>query len=253
MRFLCLYDFSEHASIALQTAVFLAGKIRGSDLTLFHVCDEAHFEERKNALKETVGNISAAVRATYFLDSGDFFERFESYVKLYPPDLLIFCTRGVHGWRQQLFGPNSVHLCSLCPSPALILNTHPFESDEGVIVWNANYELPADETLSRNIMTLFSRAGRFRWLIHAVDDNNEAPENALRLEKQLLSYGADVRIQLEPKSLPSLGLAGDIIRFAAERDARMIVCGIKEASLPTWRSDAERLINNEAGLPVLLY
>jgi nucleotide-binding universal stress UspA family protein len=252
MRFLCLYDFSEHASVALQTASFLASKVKGSELIVFHVCDEHQFEAHRKALKNITEGLVPDTRASYFLDSGDFFERLEAYVRLNPPDLLIFCTRGVHGWRQHVFGPNSIRLCELCPSPVIILNSGPFEADEGAIVWNANYAPPVPETV-HFLNEIFSQTGRFRWLVHVVDDEQEAIENARLVETLLTSEGAAASLHVEAKSLPSLGLGGDIIRFSSERDARLIVCGFKNASLPTWRSDAERLINNEAGIAVLIY
>lgn len=252
MRFLCLYDFSQHASIALQSASFLAAKVKESNLEIFHACEEDQFEVRRKALKEIADHLSSQIKTSYFLDSGDFFERFEAYVRFNPPDLLVFCTRGVHGWRQQLFGPNSIRLCELCPSPVLILNSKPFEAEDGLLMWNANYAPPSVETV-QFLSRLFAQVGRFRWLIHVVGDEQEAVENARLTETFLRQEGVQASVHAEAKSLPSLGLGGDIIRFSEERDACLIVCGFKHASLPTWRSDAERLINNEAGIPVLIY
>lgn len=219
---------------------------------IFHVCDENQFEAHRKALKDITVGLTPDIRASYFLDSGEFFERLEAYLRFNPPDLLIFCTRGVHGWRQHVFGPNSIRLCELCPSPVFILNTGPFEADEGSLVWNANYVPPMPETV-RILNEIFSQTGHFKWLIHVIDDEQEALQNARLIETLLTSEGAAASLLAEVKSLPSLGLGGDIIRFSSERDARLIVCGFKNASLPTWRSDAERLINNEAGIPVLIY
>lgn len=251
MRLVCLYDFSSTADLALESAAFLvhAGK---HELVLYHVCEEEELNEKKSALKQRADGLKPGVHATYYLDTGDFLEAFAEYLRRWPPDMLVFCTRGLHGWKQHLLGAQSVHLCEMCPAPALVLNHRALQKSSGEIICNVNYDgnITAIEPLLRDVLI---PAGFYRCVVHAVDDGGEGLSNLRQAEEILKQMPLEVAVHLEPKTVSSLGLAGDIIRFAARRPADLLLCRIKQGQLPTRHSDWERLLNNEEGLPVLVF
>jgi len=250
---MCLFDFSEQSYLALQSCISLVNSSNDMEILLYHVCEENALQERIEKLRNVINQYSKRDKINFHIDTGEFFEAFEKYVQFSPPDFLVFCTHGAQGIRQLFFGANSVRVCEVCPSPALILSKKPLNPQSERIVWNFNYQ-----GFSESLFQLFTRfiikSYPATIFIHEVDGGNILNNQFLPItESQFIEKGFQLKKIKEEKSEPTLGIAPDILKFAESRDADLLVVGIKKSQHPMARSDAERIINNKTGIPVIFY
>ena len=259
-KLLVPFDFTLPADNALQMASILAMK-GNMKIVLLHVEGNKSNGEASSRLREISGRISAEhqVECSFKVRQGNILSEIakeagaeDSY------RFVIIGTHGFKGVREKFFGLDMLHLVKNLTVPVIVLQEHTKIPEGGIrrIVFPAG----AHRTFARNIEATiyFSKIFGAEVLLYSIEKSEQDWSEALKnnIELAMQSFEAQqvpYKHITEGQVVFSTGYAKQIVKYAREAEAHLIAV----MALPSQEhfyiadSDKERLLTNEAGIPVL--
>jgi nucleotide-binding universal stress UspA family protein len=253
---LVLDDFTEAAEKALATAGRWRSQLEAMMASL-HVSDnEKDHEQHRNMLRDRAEPHSPDHPVKPIVGAGNLFNAIrEGYLREHPM-LLVFCTHGVKGLRQLLFGANSTRVVddTTCPTLVIQEKTPDTIPQRWLVSANTTWD---DLTLNR-LATLAGPLGASCTLLRISVDRSEitaAEEAELARWAQSLNHsGANCNAESAGRDGFGAGLAHQIYEEAVNNGYDLIVMsrsGYPLLGKASYDADRESLINNPTGIPVL--
>jgi nucleotide-binding universal stress UspA family protein len=253
---LVLDDFTEASDKALATAGRWRGQLDALMASL-HVSDsEKDIEQHLSMLRERAEPHSPGHPVKPIVGAGNLFNAIrEGYLREHPL-LLVFCTHGVKGLRQLLFGANSNRVVddTTCPTLVIQEKTPDTIPQRWLVCANTSWD---DLTLNR-LAALASPLGASCTLLRIsmdMSDISPAEESELARWAQSLNHsGANSKAESATREGFGAGLAHQIYDEAVNNGYDLIVMsrsGYPILGQAAYDADRESLINNPAGIPIL--
>lgn len=253
---LCATDLTMASDQAVKAAHAIAEHL-DARVTLLHVMDRKEQREQALAMMEQqVSGARAGARTTYKLLDGNFMKSIAEESGQ-GHSLLVLCTHGVRGLRQNLFGADILKVVRHAATPSLVVQE----------------STPIDKLLQRIILPVAGHADIDRLLdavvalakAYAADvhvyqlmrpgesPSDELLANKVKMLDRLKTEGVRHQEVNEPSTSFSVGFAEPTIRYAVGVDAGAIAIMSHASDEYRYIADAEkeRLLANDAGIAVL--
>lgn len=253
---LVLDDFTEASDKALATAGRWMAPLNAG-LASLHVCDnEKDHEQHRNTLRERAEAHSPEHPVKTIIGAGNLFNAIrEGYLREHPL-LMVFCTHGVKGLRQLLFGANSTRVVDDTTCPTLVIQEK--SPDTAPRRWLVCANTSWDDLTLNRLASLASPLEATCTLLRiSVDlsDISASEESELSRWVQSLSHsGAQSQAESAAREGFGAGLSHQIYDEAVNNGYDLIVMsrsGYPLLGKAAYDADRESLINNPAGIPIL--
>lgn len=256
---LCPVDMTELADTALAHAVRLA-KASGASVTLLHVRDR---QERKgpvgdqvraemDALVQRVGG-GPAVRTVY--RDGNFLKEIAVEAGA-GHAMMVAGTHGPRGLRQNILGADILKLVRHVPVPSWVMqHESPARKVERIVMPVSGHEDISG--LLQAVQWLAKLDGAEVHVYQMARPNERSSEQLLANKERILGHlgreGVPAVDVVEPSTVYSIGFAEQTIRYAQRIDAHGLAFIASASADYRFIADAEkeRMLVNEAGIPVL--
>ncbi|HEY0978985.1 MAG TPA: universal stress protein [Flavobacteriales bacterium] len=261
MNILCPTDFTPAADIALARATHLAAK-GGASITLLHVLDRGEVKngglaEASARMDQSAQEAMRAVKVHEIFREGDTMKQIAAETSNGTYNIMVAGTHGVRGIRQSLLGADMLKLVRHVGIPSLVVqaNTPPHATIQRIVMPVAGHD---DIGGLLDDVCYLAGLDDAEVLIYQLDRPGEAPsdrllENKRRMLARLTAKGIRHREVHEPSTVYSAGFAAATIAFAKKENADLIAIMAQASAEYSYIADAdkERLLANDAGIPVL--
>jgi len=253
---LVLDDFTEASNRALATAGHWLTPL-DAQLAVIHVSDDEQAREQiGQKLRERAATHVPDHPAKALVGSGNLFHAIrEGYLREHP-SLLVFCTHGVHGLRQLLFGANSTHVVDETKCPTLVIQeTSPAQLPvRWLVCGNSKWDDISLHQLAKLSQALKATCTLQRISLDGAELTAAEVTELHRWEDSLRQNGAECRSETSLREGFGAGLAHQIYNEAVNTGSDLIVMsrnGYPVLGKAAYDADRESLINNPSGIPVL--
>jgi nucleotide-binding universal stress UspA family protein len=258
-KIVALADLSATGNSALESAGIIAEK-SGAKVILMHVEKNAHLlHEVENQIDQLAkSTLPASVPYTVKVYSGNFMDETPADIEELDPDLVVICSHGKHGLKQQLFGANVLHLVRHIRRPCLIVHEHAGLPSSGLnkILLTASPFNDFDWKMAETAK--FARLFNAEVVHYEIDkylaDTEEIiAANAEKAEAFYKSEGVSFSKVKDPVASFTLGYSKQTLDYAKAGGFQVIVLSTNEhsAEMAMGSSDKENFMVNELGISIL--
>jgi nucleotide-binding universal stress UspA family protein len=253
---LVLDDFTDNSEHALKMAGLWKDPLNANIASLHVSHDEKEKERSRATLRERAERYSPESPVKALIGEGNLFNAIrEGYLKEQPA-ILMFCTHGVKGLRQMLFGANSTRVVddTSCPNLVIQQNSPAALPQNWLICGNTFWD---DLGLNRMSLLAGQTGARCTLLRIALDAGRVSTEDEIEVNRwsnYLGQSGLECSIDTCGREGFGAGLAHQIFNIAEAGRYDLIVMsrhGYNLLGKAAYDADRESLINNPAGIPVL--
>ena len=257
---LCATDLTPAADIALHFALQIADR-SSSQVTLLHVVEEGDANgpdglNHLGRLDDQVQRMNGTERVRKLLLEGHFMTRIAEESER-GHALVVMGTHGPRGIRQTLFGADILKLVRRISQPTLVVQeTTPTENAFDHIVMPVAGHADIDRLLEAVSMLARIHASEVH-IYQLVRPNEEPSEQLIANRKRMMERLHEEHVRcvqvMEPSTHFSIGFAEPTIRYAERIGAGCIAMMSHASNDHRYIADAEkeRLLTNDAGIPVL--
>ncbi len=254
-----LIDYTEGCKLALQQALVI-GKRTGAKLVALNIQKEGHanadaFDKLKTF---TMSSIGFQESVTALVHEGTIFQTISEVISDLNPDLVVFCTHGMRGLAQNLFGGHALKLAQALPYPCLVVQENTKVNEQGfskILFASSPF---ADVHLKSFQTAILAKLFDAEVVIYEIEKYLGGTEEAIQENnKAVAEYFDSQQIRYtkvkEEINLRSLGFALQTIKFATEHkmDLMTMMSNVQVDDMLMMKADKEKLVANEGGVPVL--
>jgi nucleotide-binding universal stress UspA family protein len=255
-----LIDYSNGCKIALKQAEVIA-KVAGSKLSAVHINTEgvelleAH-SRLKSFVQQELGNDHNAASLVY---SGHLFSAIGEAIRGLEPNLVVFCSHGMHGIAQRMFGGHALKLAQAFDYPCLVLQENSIVREDGFkkILFPTS---PYPDVLIKCQQTAsFAKIFNAEIVLYEVNKYLANTEEKIAYNNnKTIEFFAERSIHcakvVEESRVVSMGYSRQNLAYAKEEniDAIVMMSAIQDSDMMMLKADKEMLMSNQDGIPILV-
>ncbi|MFN0032519.1 MAG: universal stress protein [Flavobacteriales bacterium] len=254
-----LVDYTEGCKLALQQALAVSKRSKAKMIALNIQKDGGATSEAFDKLKTfTMSAIGYQENVTALVHEGVLFQTISDVISDLHPDLVVFCTHGMKGLAQVLFGGHALKLVQSLPYPCLVVQENTKLNHDGFskILFAAS---PYPDVMSKaNQTAAIAQLFGAEVVVYEIDKYFADTEEAIATNNKLVSAyfnscGVKHSFVKTDVTMRSLGFALQAIQYAEQNKMDMLtmMSHVQDEDMLMLKADKEKMIANEAGIPVL--
>lgn len=256
---LVLVDFTDTATISVEQAIVLA-KAKGAALHLCHVFPTGKLDEglATNPFDDYMQRAeSEGVACNLAAAEGDLIHEAQAKVKEVNADLVVVCTHGKHGIKQNIFGSHIYNLVKRIPVPTMVVSDATEVKESGfkrIMMPVGSHENYINEVKQACAVAAHdATVVIFAIIKPGIPLQDSIQKNVELAKKELESAGVAHEYLEIDSGIYSIGYSHETLEYMKGRDMDLIVImtEVSDVNRHFGKIDKENVILNDLGVPVL--